>query len=188
MHELYVQPVISVSTWTLSATVLVIHLAFHAWNPTCERRAGGRAGNTPTSPNHPSPRRREDGRAAATEARRQGKDRPLHPRRHARSRDVRESEELSHAFCVAPSLLCTFTPPRLGRDKVSPLRLKLWGDGAAALRDCGRGTAIERKRAPRIRLAQSQIPAAACHGCDGAGRCNVTSYRRTPRSVSVVKM
>ncbi|XP_056895032.1 5'-AMP-activated protein kinase catalytic subunit alpha-2 isoform X1 [Takifugu flavidus] len=60
-----------VSSWTRSATVLVIHLAFHAWNPTCKRRTGGRAGNTPTSPNHPSRRWREDGRAATTEARRQ---------------------------------------------------------------------------------------------------------------------
>lgn len=106
-----------VSSWTRSATVLVIHLAFHAWNPTCRRRAGGRAGNTPTSPNHPSRRWREDGRAATTEARRQGKDRPLHPRRHARSGDIRESEELSHAFCVAPSLLCTFTLPSWGEIK-----------------------------------------------------------------------
>lgn len=88
-------------------------------------QAGGRPGsNTPTSPSHPSRLWREDGRAATTEARRQSQDRPLHPRRHARSGDIRESEELSHAFCVAPSWLCTLTPS-LGRNKVSPLRLNL---------------------------------------------------------------
>lgn len=74
-------------------------------------QSGGRAGsNTPTSPSHPSRLWREDGRAATTEARRQSEDRPLHPRRHARSGDIRESEELSHAFCVAPSLPCTLPP------------------------------------------------------------------------------
>lgn len=54
---------------------------------------------------------REDGRAATTETRRQGKDRPLHPRRHARSGNLWESEELSHAFCVISGFVWeTFAP------------------------------------------------------------------------------
>lgn len=54
---------------------------------------------------------REDGRAATTETRRQGKDRPLHPRRHARSGNLWKSEELSHAFCVISGFAWgTFAP------------------------------------------------------------------------------
>lgn len=49
--------------------------------------------------------RREDGRATAAEARRKGKDRPLHPRRHARSGDLRQSKELSHAL-ICPCGAC----------------------------------------------------------------------------------
>lgn len=70
--ELYGQPVFSVSAWTLSATVLVIHLAFHAWNPTREKRAGGRAGRQHThltEPSQPSAERRwQSGNNRSTKA------------------------------------------------------------------------------------------------------------------------
>lgn len=62
---------------------------------TCRQRGGQhthRFGAIPTIGG------RKDGRAATTETRRKGKDRPLHPRRHARSGNLRQSEELSHAL------------------------------------------------------------------------------------------
>ncbi len=75
------------------------------WAPQAGRQAGRQAAHPPHRAS-PAVGNGEDGRAATTETRRQGKDRPLHPRRHARSGNIRESEELSHAFVS----MCTFAP------------------------------------------------------------------------------
>lgn len=66
--------------------------------PRPSARSIGRQAAHPPHRANPAVGNGEDGRAATTETRRQGKDRTLHPRRHARSGDIRESEELSHAF------------------------------------------------------------------------------------------
>lgn len=93
----------------LTAAAPLLHLARTTRSsPTCRQRGGQhshRFGAIPAIGN------REDGRAATTETRRQGKDRPLHPRRHARSGNLRQSEELSHAFFCR----CGFTAGRLWR-------------------------------------------------------------------------
>lgn len=96
-----------------SAAVLTVRRTVRAWRslgarPARSERSGvPRPSVSPTSTQatNPPPHREspavgngEDGRAATAETRRQGKNRPLHPRRYARSGDIRQSEELSHVF------------------------------------------------------------------------------------------